>query len=464
VIRLSLIGLVVASVLGCSAETEDTSEVDVVPVDLPDAPEDMVTIGAGCFEMGSPAMEGDPHEHPAHVVEHSTFAIDRNLVTNGDYALFLRSQGEVCGYDGVAWPCYDCERADGAIDCAADYKVTSDCQQAAGSSETGPCEDHPVVNVSWYGAQAYCASLGEDMTFPWVGARLPSEAEWERAARGPGGAECGPGARYPWGADCPPEFLWDFYSGEYLADEVCEANPVWTPQSARANCVEADCADGWMGTSSVGAFPSGATPDGVNDLIGNVTQWVADSYHRDYNGAPTDGSAWNGDSPWRVRRGTHFAMPGRTGRSAYRTLDPPTATRNYSGFRCVATTDETTLSPSQPSGSPPPATPPTWSHDIQPLVLEACAPCHLGPSLGACVGGACLSEYYEAFADYETCCKGPAGPGSSPSAECSDGPVMTVAACGMVRISEFVTSGKDALPADQVDLLERWIAAGMPEN
>ncbi len=445
------------SVMACTSE-QTSARSDP----LPEPPAGMTVIAAGCFEMGSPALEGDAREWPAHPVRHGTFAIDTQLVTNDAFAAFLRARGNVCAEGSVSWPCYDCARA-GGLDCAASYAPTKTCQAAAGAAANQGCGDHPVVNVTWFGAAAYCAWRGRAFAAPWTGARLPTEAEWERAARGPGRDGCQGGNRFPWGEECPPEFLWDFYAGPYLADALCESNPAWTQATSRANCVEGDCADGWAGTSPVGAFPRGASAEGIFDLVGNVSQWVLDPYHDSFEGAPSDGSVFTGTSPWRVRRGSHFAMSGRMLRGAFRTLDPPSAARSYTGFRCVAVQDTSAIWQDGGGGTAPPPETPAWSHDIQPLVIEACAPCHIGPTKTACMGNTCLSSFYDAMTDLETCCKGAEGPGAQESATCS-GAALSVAACGLKRVYEFPTSGKDPLPADQVDLLKRWLDAGVPEH
>ncbi|MDP6945744.1 MAG: SUMF1/EgtB/PvdO family nonheme iron enzyme, partial [Myxococcota bacterium] len=119
--------------------------------------------------------------------------------------------------------------------------------------------DHPMTKVSWYGANTYCETVGK---------RLCTEAEWEIAAMG----TCDDGscesdkALYPWGDAEPTCALAHMFQG---AD---------------------GCGTGT--TAPVGSLPDGASASGALDMAGNAWEWVADSWHHDYTGAPTDGSAW----------------------------------------------------------------------------------------------------------------------------------------------------------------------------
>ena len=142
----------------------------------------------------------------------------------------------------------------------------------------------PVINVSWKDANAYAAWLSEVTGSTY---RLPTEAEWEYAAR------AGTGTAFWWG-------------------DRAEKN--------RANCV--DCGGEWAGrqTAPVGSFA--ANPWGINDVVGNVMEWVQDCWHETYEGGPTDGSAWlegyGTDCSQRVTRGTSWSGPLDGGRSAAR--------------------------------------------------------------------------------------------------------------------------------------------------
>src|SRR3989338_6120285 len=123
---------------------------------------DVVPVPAGVFTMGSDSGPAD--ERPAHRVEVAAFSIDRTPVTNAQVAGFLNAKG-ASAPDGREW--FQEDDADGRI-----HKRGNRWVADRGS------EDHPALEVSWFGAREYCA---------WVGKRLPTEAEWEKAARGTDG-------------------------------------------------------------------------------------------------------------------------------------------------------------------------------------------------------------------------------------------------------------------------------------
>jgi iron(II)-dependent oxidoreductase len=152
-------------------------------------------------------------------------------------------------------------------------------------------ESHPVVEVSWHGARAFCA---------WRGARLPTEAEWEKAARGT------EARRYPWG-DEPP------------------------------NATRARYGAGWNATAPVGAHARGASPYGVLDAAGNVWQWVS-SVYRPYPWRADDGREDPRGDPVRgTRGGGHDSPPDAiTTTQRGRTLSrAPNAGHHNIGFRCA---------------------------------------------------------------------------------------------------------------------------------
>jgi len=177
---------------------------------------EMVRIPAGVFVMGS--EEGGADEKPQHRITLGEFLIDRTPVTNAQFAQFLNAAG-THSKQGQRW--YDMEDADARI------------HGRAGRWAADPAaEDHPVVEVSWYGAVAYCR---------WAGKRLPTEAEWEKAARGVDGR------KYPWGEQPPDHERAHFGAG-------------------------------WNETRAVGRLARGASPYGVLDLAGSVWEWVSSAY------------------------------------------------------------------------------------------------------------------------------------------------------------------------------------------
>ena len=180
-------------------------------IPVPTVADGLLSIPAGTFVMGRDG--GPPEEAPAHRITLPAFRIQPHKVTNREFATFLDAAG-LTGPDGRR---YDDDDGDARIR-RRDGRWRSD----AGF------EDHPAVEVSWFGARDYCA---------WKGWRLPSEAEWERAARGPDGR------LYPWGHAGPtPDRA--VYGRAYNAT---------------------DRGDG---------RPAGRSREGVEDLLGNLREWT----------------------------------------------------------------------------------------------------------------------------------------------------------------------------------------------
>jgi formylglycine-generating enzyme required for sulfatase activity len=214
----------------------------------------MVYVPEGTFLMGSTSADGDAHsnEFPQHEVYLDAFWIDRTEVTNAMYAAFLNARGNQLER-GATW--LDADDEDARI-----HKRGGVWEADAGY------EDHPVIEVSWYGAQAYCE---------WAGRRLPTEAEWEKAARGT------EGQLYPWG-DEPPTCSLAQYVG-------CEGQTV-----------------------PVGSKPDGESPYGAWDMAGNVWEWVADWYDADYyETLPAENPLGPGSGTYRgLRGGSWYYYPG----------------------------------------------------------------------------------------------------------------------------------------------------------
>jgi len=209
-------------------------------------------------------------------------------------------------------------------------------------------DNHPINCVDWTQADAYCR---------WRGGRLPTEAEWESAARG------STGTLYPWGNEAPNATRVNGL--DRTGDDLLRA----APMEVSMTLLDTD-SDGWGTTAPVGSFPTGASSLGLFDLAGNVWEWTADVYGR-YEAARVDAPTGVGGGPYRVRRGggweTNHADALRTtvrSRSAqsYRSV--------FVGFRCARTLD-TQTAPSLTTPPVPSATP----HDalLREAVLEGLA-------------------------------------------------------------------------------------------
>ena len=238
----------------------------------------MVPVPGGSFVMGDD--EGDPNETPKAATV-GAFLLMGLEVTNRQFSVFAaatghRTDAEKSG-NGYVWD-RTWQRVPGA-----DWRHP----HGNGSSIDGKL-DHPVVQVSARDGAAFCA---------WHGLRLPSEAEWEFAARG---AE---GRRYPWGM-----------------------SPPGTETERRANfgtveCCAPDAADGYLRTAPVGRFPLGASPFGILDMAGNVWEWTA--------------SRFPGRPQWVVLRGGGWGNDPYCLRTAYRHGNPPDIGLDMVGFRCA---------------------------------------------------------------------------------------------------------------------------------
>lgn len=248
----------------------------IVPVTTPtplSPTNDMVLIPDGEFLMGS--NYGDPDETPIHKVYLDAFYIDKYEVTNLQFSEFLNQKGNQ-EEGGVAWLNTSDE------DCVIEYR-NGKYQPKSGY------ENHPVIEVSWFGAMAYAE---------WAGKRLPTEAEWEKVAIG-GLA----GKKYPWG------------------DSI---------DSSRANYGEN------VGqTTPVGRYPPNNY--GLYNMGGNVCEWVSDWYGEDYYSSSD--SYRNPQGPnygsERVIRGAGWSHDARYLRCASRNYVNPDSTSNHLGFRCA---------------------------------------------------------------------------------------------------------------------------------
>jgi formylglycine-generating enzyme required for sulfatase activity len=249
---------------------------------------DLMLIPAGEFWMGSgPGVTDgvEERERPRHRVSLDAYYIDQVPVTNARFERFVKETGyqTTAEWEGGArvW-----RQQDGTWHCL--YTAGATWRAPSGPGSVAP-PNHPVVQVSWQDAKAY----GH-----WAGKRLPTEAEWEKAARGAGGRA------YPWGE------AWD---------------------GGRAN------GDKTIGkTSPVGSYPNGVSPYGVEEMAGNVREWVSDWYEPTYYRRSPTGNPRGPESGERrvVRGGSWYDSPHGLRTSARQAVKPGHPD-NTIGFRCA---------------------------------------------------------------------------------------------------------------------------------
>ena len=271
----------------------------------------MVYVPAGQFEMGMSGTQADQtlqvcnevngdcerewfrDEQPAHTVALDAFWIDQTEVTNAQFVAFLNEQGNQVE-EGVSW-----------LEPGAGTRgiVYGHIEQDDGvfHPSTG-YEDYPVIEVSWYGAVAYCA---------WVGGRLPTEAEWEYAARGPDGS------MYPWG---------DTFDGARV--NYCDASCFEKWRDIAYN-------DGYAKYAPVGSYPGGASWCGALDMVGNVWEWVNDWYSS-YAHSPVENPQGPVSGTYRIMRGGSWYDERWRVCTAERKGSSASSYRmHWVGFRCV---------------------------------------------------------------------------------------------------------------------------------
>ena len=236
----------------------------------------LIHIPAGTFEMGSDS--GNPDEAPVHTVTLDEYWIDSTEVTNAMYADFLNAAGNQTE-GGVTW-----------LNPLDPHVMISN---KSGEWKAHPdWENHPIVGVSWYGANAYCQ---------WTGRSLPTEAQWEYAAQG------SDGFRFPWGntgMDC-----------NYARYSGCGNNPV-----------------------QAGSLTLGASPFGVYEMAGNVAEWVNDRYAADYYmQSPAHNPTGPANGYYRVIRGGYWGSTYLALQTSHRDWAGADAQQSFVGFRCVLT-------------------------------------------------------------------------------------------------------------------------------
>jgi sulfatase modifying factor 1 len=239
-----------------------------------EASADWALVPAGEFEMGAEGGAATSDEGPKHKVYLDAFYIEKYEVSNADYAVFVKATGRRPPENDD--PKYSLWRGTSLLDGVAEL---------------------PVINVSWDDAAAYCK---------WIGGRLPTEAEWEKAARGTDGRV------YPWGND---------------------------PVTGNRTNYSIENVTFWEGPATlakVNQYDFGRSPYGVYEMAGNVWEWVQDWYDEGYyKGGVTRNPKGPSEGKERVVRGGGWQSNSETVRSANRNKHAPTDRRIYIGIRCA---------------------------------------------------------------------------------------------------------------------------------
>jgi len=224
----------------------------------------MVEIPAGPFVMGSDGAQALEDERPAHHVWLDAYSIDRYEVTTSQYAIFLAQQSRPVPW---LWETVDLKRHG----------------------------DRPVIGVNWHEAEAFCR---------WTGRRLPTEAEWEKAARG------ADGRLYPWGAQVPTDKLANYALGARFS-----YSQVLMP---------------------VQSYEQGRSPFGVYQMAGNVGEWVSDWYSAHYyEQSPEKNPSGPESGSFKVLRGGSWSDLPKYLLTYGRFKLPPHSQNSYTGFRCA---------------------------------------------------------------------------------------------------------------------------------
>jgi len=244
----------------------------------------MVYVPAGNFEMGS--QSGEPDERPIHSVYLDAYWIDQTEMTNSMYAKCVRT--------GTCSPPSQAK------------SFTRDNYY-----DSSKYDDYPVIYVSWEAATTYC---------DWAGRRLPSEAEWEKAAG--------------WEADSQTQRLYPWEGTAFNGKKAnfCDVNCILDQNNPNYN-------DGYADTAPVGSYPAGASFYGALDMAGNVWEWVTDWYDV-YPGGNENASDDFGQTHRVVRGGSWFFSHQDVFRAANRAQNRPAEPNDAIGFRCAMDASE----------------------------------------------------------------------------------------------------------------------------
>jgi formylglycine-generating enzyme required for sulfatase activity len=253
--------------------------------------DDRVHVRGGTFAMGSDDPDANANERPVHPVTVASFDLDRTEVTVKAYDLCVQAG--------------KCSAPESYLDERGNYRSFCNWHHPQDRAQ------HPVNCVDFQQAASFCA---------WAGKRLPTEEEWEYAARAGSRTEEKADARkYPWGNAPPDQTRLNACGSECPQNLTAKRFPSASPMYAAS--------DGWPETAPVGSFPAGASKDGALDLAGNVWEWTASWY------ATYDGS--RGESKRVLRGGSWGGGDPRTERTTNRFRLDPQSRGQFLGFRCA---------------------------------------------------------------------------------------------------------------------------------
>jgi sulfatase modifying factor 1 len=256
-----------------------------------DAPTDWVLVPGGEFEMGAEGAPATPDEGPKHRVYLDPFLFAKYEVTNRQYQSFIKATGH-----RIPENC-----------CDAKYNLWR------GYAMVDGVNDLPTINISWDDAAAYCK---------WIGGRLPTEAEWEKAARGTDGRT------YPWGNEPVTG-----NRANYSFDLV----PFW---------------DGVATLAKVNQYEFGQSPYGAYEMAGNVWEWVQDWYDDSYyKNSPAKNPTGPSNGQERVLRGGSWRNNAEMLRSSNRWKHQPSERRVYVGVRCAKDSKEKPITTESKQGT-----------------------------------------------------------------------------------------------------------------
>jgi formylglycine-generating enzyme len=258
---------IMAAIVGAACAVMQSSAAPAAPVPTELDPVPMVTIPAGSFLMGNPEGRGRADEWPQRSVYLDAFAIDQVEVTNERYMVFVTTTG---------------------------HRNPPNPYGSGALVSVKGIEHLPVVQATWYDAKAYCA---------WTKKRLPTEAEWEKAARGTDGR------LYPWG-------------NEPATPKRANFDREWQDENT---------------LHSVGSLPGGDSPYGVKDMAGNAREWVQDWYDPEYYGHAPDRNPQGPDKKGVVRsiRGGSWHSPVSDITTTARGRGGFALQTHGTGFRCA---------------------------------------------------------------------------------------------------------------------------------